>query len=377
MRIGLITTLNRNIGDDFIRDGIIQVLRAVYDNHEVNFVQIDKHRPFTVYPAWHPLRWVQVFDRLPRGRRAAEKLKELADSKLHGFGGSVFDKVDLIAQCGAPVMWPGCHKSEWATPLWDRVVGRIHERIPVLNLAVGSAYPWEDQPRAVRDRRDAEFLTRILGYCRLTTARDDLASHLGGNLGVQVPVIPCSAFLVGRRFEATRSEDGPVLFNCMAGAGHFEWSQGIDPGSWERVVGSLIERLSNRHTVVFVCHDAQEYSLARRLAPDLDRFLPTSVEEYFGIVSSAKAGLCNRLHASVGMAGLGIPSVSVGTDSRMLMVDALGLPVHFVKDVTVDQLEHEIENVIDQRKVERERLLELRLDTWEKYVEATAEAIER
>ncbi len=376
MRIGLITTLGRNIGDDFIRDGIVQVLSGVFTGRDVQFLLVNKHAPLTVYPDWHPLRWLQGLDRLPRGRRAAESLKAAAGRALYRLGGSRFDRADVIVQCGAPVMWPGCHSSEWAVPLWDQVVGRLSERVAVLNLAAGSCYPWEAQPELVSDPGDSDFLRRILSYSSVTTVRDELASRLAHELGTRAPTIPCSAFLVGRRFAIPSIDDGGmVLFNYMPGGGHFDWGQDIDEKGWMTTARSLIERLSSRHRVAFVCHDAKEYAAAKDLNPDLPRFMPTTIEDYFSLIANSKAAVCNRLHAAVALGGAGIPSVSVGTDTRLLMVAAIGLPFRYMKDIGVDELEEELEEVVKNRRSERERLIELREWTWTRYADEVSKGV--
>ncbi len=376
VRVGLITTLNRNIGDDFIKDGIVQVLSRIFAGHHVEFIAVNKHNPFTVYPDWHPLRWLQGLDRLPRGGRVTGRLKADMSRLLHGLGGSRFDRTNMIVQCGAPVLWPGCHKCEWASPLWDQVVGRLSERIPVLNLAAGSSYPWEDQPQIVRDPRDSDFLRRILGYCRVTTVRDELASRLANSLGSTLPIIPCSAFLVGRRFRIPPpDDDGIVLFSYMPGAGHFQWQQGIDEKGWMTTARSLIERVSSRHRVAFVCHDPREYAVAQLINGNVPRLMPTTVEDYFSLIAHSKAAVCNRLHAAVALAGLGIPSVSVGTDTRLLMVAAIGLPHRYVKHVGIEQLEEDLETVLKNRRAERDRLIELREWTWTRYTDEIRQVV--
>jgi hypothetical protein len=376
LRIGLITTLNRNIGDDFIRDGIVQILSHVFAKREIRFVPVDKHVPFTVYPRWHPLRWLQAQDRLPRGRRVVDRVTTDVSSAAYRFGGSRFDPCGVIVQCGAPVMWSGCHRCEWAVPLWDQVVGRLSERVAVLNLAAGSAYPWEDQPQTIIEPSDADFLRRIMNYCKVTTARDALTSQLALTLGVSVPTLPCSAFLVGRRLRAFRpTDDGLVLFNYMPGAGHFEWRQGINHEAWLKTARLLIERLSKRHRVAFICHDRKEYEAAELVNPELPRFLPTTIREYLSIIANSKAAVCNRLHAAVALASTGLPSISVGTDTRLLMVAAIGLPYRYVKNIDVEQLEEDFEGILRNRKDERDRLIELRERTWRRYADEVTKAV--
>lgn len=356
MRIGLITTLDTNIGDDFIREGICYLLKEVFKEEQLEFVSINKHRPFTVYPSGHPIHLRDLADHLPVFNNHAKNAIETLFSKI---GYSNFDNCDLIVQCGAPVFWPNCSENEWAKPLWHDIIGRLFEKIPMLNLAAGSCYPWEKQPEALEPSDDVKYIKSILGYCRLTTVRDRLARSICKSVGSEVPLVPCSAFLAARGRKAELKESGYILINYMAGGGHFEWEQGIDAGQWENTVKQLISNLGKRHKVAFLCHDEKEIMLAKKIAPGLPVFFPKTLMEYFDCVSNAKFGICNRMHASVGMAGMSIPSVAVCTDTRLLMVAELGLPVHYVKDVDAAILEEEVERVLKSLEAEKERLLVL------------------
>jgi polysaccharide pyruvyl transferase WcaK-like protein len=372
MRIGLITTLNTNIGDDFIREGICLVLREVFNDHHLEFVAVNKHDPLMVYPRWHPIHSAKLTRHLPRGRSLAFSLIERYASKLRL---SYFDRCDLIVQCGAPVLWPGCHRCEWSEPLWHHIIGRLSRRVPVLNLAAGSCYPWERQPTNITDGEDAEYLRAILGYCDLTTVRDNLAQRLCVSLGAQAPLLPCSAFLAGLGHGGATRPNGMVLINYMSGGGHYEWDQGIDPSAWRATVTALIARLRTRHKLAFLCHNEAEYGLARELDAALPCLFPKTPQEYFSVVAEAKAALCNRMHASIGLAGLGVPSVAVCTDTRLLMVDTIGLPCVYVKEAEVNMLEQEIEKLLAQRVEESERLLALRSETFTRYVKIVSDAI--
>lgn len=369
IRVGLITTLGTNIGDDFIREGICRVVRRVFDGQKVRFVPVNKHRPLTAYPGWHPARLAALARRLPRGRAAASRLVGRMASPL---GRSVLDGCRLIVQCGAPVFWPGCHRCEWAGPLWRDVVGRLHARVPVLNLAAGSCYPWQSQPDEITDGNDARFLRSILGWCRLTTVRDALAQRLCAHLGARVPMIPCAALLAAGAAQRADGGGARVLMNFMDGGGHYEWGQGIDPAEWTGTARALVGRLKAWHSVAFLCHDKAEFDRAGELDPELPRVWPKTVEEYFRLCSGAGAAVCNRMHAAVGLAGMGIPSVAVGTDTRLLMVDALGLPCFYVTKTNVELLEDAVEGLLSARESERDRLLALRSETWDRYVEAVS-----
>lgn len=372
VKIGLITTLGTNIGDDFIRSGICQVLKEVYPDDRLEFVSVNKHNPYTVYPAWHPVQLRKIAEHLPV---LSLSTKKTIETLLPGIGLSRFDDCDLVVQCGAPVFWPDCSKNEWAGPIWHEVIGRLHEKIPVLNIAAGACYPWERQPEHPESPEDAEYIKAILGYCRLTTVRDRLARDICKSVSMEVPLVPCSAFLAAGGRHAELEESGYILINYMAGGGHYDWEQGIDAGHWENAIRKIVVDLGKRHKLAFLCHDEKEYSLAHGLDSNMPVFFPKSPAEYFGCISRAKFGICNRMHASVGMAGMGIPSIAVCTDTRLLMVAELGLPVHFVKDVDAAILEEESERALKSLKAEQERLLALQENTRRRYLSAIRDTL--
>jgi hypothetical protein len=68
--------------------------------------------------------------------------------------------------------------------------------------------------------------------------------------------------------------------------------------------------------------------------------------------------------------------MSVGTDTRLLMVDAAGLPYFYVKDVTVEGLEEAIQHLLRNYERERDRLLGLHESTWHQYCEVIEKALE-
>lgn len=88
-----------------------------------------------------------------------------------------------------------------------------------------------------------------------------------------------------------------------------------------------------------------------------------------------QAAVCNRLHAPVTLARAEIPSVYVGTDTRLPMVAAIRLPCRYVKGASVGQLEVEVETLLRNRTAERERLIALRESTWNRYVREVTSAI--
>jgi hypothetical protein len=194
-------------------------------------------------------------------------------------------------------------------------------------------------------------------------------------VGGDAPLVRCTAFVAPRGQSTAERDERLVLVNYMAGAGHYDWGQGVDGGGWEATMRTVLERLKARHRVAFLCHTQGEYELAGALDPSLPRFLPRSPREYFEVASRAAGAVCNRLHASVAMAGMGIPSVAIGTDTRLLMVDAVGVPALYVKDATAERVLHELDAAMARGTGTRDRFLAASDETWDAYVTAIQGAL--
>jgi hypothetical protein len=358
LKIGIITTLNHNIGDDFVRIGIQSLLEEIFAGQAIEYVLINKHSPLTVYPRWHPLSIIgSNVERLPRGRRWIERHSE---QLLYKLGKSRFHDCDLIVQSGAPVIFDGCGISEWSLPLWDHIIGSLYKDIRVWNLAAGSCYPWREQPVTIGNSNDALFLKRIGTYCRITSVRDRLAKELLANLGQDVSLLPCTAFLSGLGAITKANDHSPIFINYMEGAGHYSFGQKLSAELWYQQLREIVERLERRHKVEFICHTPKEFESTKRDFPKATVHQPRTSAQYYELIATAKTGLFNRLHASVALAGIGVPSVAVGTDTRQLMLTELGIFARFVGDVDVVEIEQAVENAISLRAQEQERLLTMR-----------------
>ena len=360
IRIGLLGTVKTNIGDDFIREGLIHVITRIVRRSPVEFVTINKHEPHTSYPLWHPIRlcYAKGF----RPRRKLGRIRRRAERWLPRFGLSRWDSCDVIVQCGAPVIWEGCRFSEYAKLIWDDIFARLARAgKPVLNLGGGSAYAIEQPPFTLIGSLDEEFIRGMLRSAYVTTARDKLAHTLFASLGYQIPCMPCPALLAGQANTQPVAPTRKVVLNYMPGGGHYDFGQNIESERWEDTFRKVVNALREQGwKLLFVCHSESELAVAGRVWPDVPRVLPAAPRDYFTEIRDAAFGVFNRLHASVGAAGLGVPSVSVGTDTRILMVEAVGLPAFYVKEATADLLLRTIGTIVRSREAEAQRLLALR-----------------
>jgi polysaccharide pyruvyl transferase WcaK-like protein len=245
-------------------------------------------------------------------------------------------------------------------------VGQLVGKVPAINIAAGSCYPWEQQPEHFINPAEAKYAEDIGRFCKLTTTRDKLASRLFESVGVNNILLPCTAFFVNKDFE--NPEQGKyILINYMSGAGHFDWGQHIDGDSWEKTMIHVISELKSEHEIKFICHNKKEEELAKRLMPDASVYFPRTVQEYLECIRHAKLGINNRMHASVAMASMGIPAISVCTDTRLLMLENIELPIFYAKDINAEGLLKTARTFLNNLAYERERLFTLKKNSFFDY----------
>jgi hypothetical protein len=321
-KVGLISTINTNIGDEFIRDGVLEILETAGVVCEESTISIfNKHQPWTMFPRNHPARYSYFFGKyFGRGTRRAVNI-------LSRIPGSLLDGQDLIVQCGTPIIWANAEKTaEWGIPFWRNIAPRVSKRIPIWNLGGGSCYSYKNPPTELPST-DLPFAQLLVNNSSILTVRDELAAQLLSPVARRtIPVIECPALLAGQRFAPPCSDpENLIVLNVMNGAGHFDYENEIESEKWFRQIDALIESYKADHRFLFVCHDDKEFSLAKSRWKSFDVFKASSPSDFFGTVKTAKFGVVNRLHAAVGMAGLGIPCIAVGTDTRMMMASKIGI----------------------------------------------------
>ena len=367
MKVGLVTTINTNIGDDFIRIGLVGALKAAFPGENFDFITIDKMRPLAALPDGAWLRRLESIESIRRYIQffLARPFRAVSPS-------NAFDSCAFVLQCGAPIAFERMGRNAAYAMLWRGLLAsHADQGGRVLNFAGGSCFRWIGRDRLELADFDREMLAFMAKTAQHTAVRDDLCRTVFAKAGASVEVIPCSALLAGQVLQPVPPLDAGeyIYFNYMKGGGHYDFGQDIDAGTWQKTIVDLIARLGMRHKVAFLCHSATEGREAEAMGTGIPVFVPTDHADYFRLASKAKAGIFNRMHAAVAHGGLGIPSVAIGNDTRLLMVEHCGLPARFTKDCSTDSLESEIEGLISERTMHRDRLLTLRSSVFDTYVQ--------
>lgn len=295
--------------------------RRLLGDHEYSV--LDRNRPATVYlrsggPV--PASSIRVLGRFHR-------LLHLP---------TAFAGADRVVHCGGPVVFPGVHRAPWQWPVWEEALGRSGRPV-VLNLSGGSCFPWEAR-RAVGGADEAA-LRIMFSRSDLFTASDSESERVAASLGFAARLFPSLTMHAGGG-ESADGETSTLIINAARGS-----------ESWLEAMDEVVSRRSRTDRVLFLCHSASELDLANSRWPEHQAVLPRSVEEYFDVARRGRVALVNNASAAVALAGLGIPALCVGSDTRLLAVQETGQEIMFVGDATpfgllgtLDMLDAEFES---------------------------------
>lgn len=325
MSIAIITTVNHNVGDDFVREGILYLLRAAGCTLPVE--QIHKHSPVTaVYGLENvrKLRVSRVLDPIARRLRLKNRI----------------DQAHILIQSGAPIYWchengPHCSDNEWFDPLVRKRFLPSRNGRPFLNIAGGSCQRYHsDGSELIKCASCCHYMQEFYDSCDLTLLRDELAQKMLHLVGREARVLPCTSIFARDQLNIEPQPGEYVVLNFMENAGHFTFGQDIDGALWRRQFVELARMVAKIDRTVVACHTPHEEMLARELVPHLEIFLvPGKHIDYMNFYARAKWGVLNRVHGAFMMASFGRPAVLIGNDSRARMIENLNLNSFFVSDV--------------------------------------------
>jgi hypothetical protein len=367
-KIALLSHRGGNIGHDFMAAGMNEAVIEAF-GRDVEVVHFEQHRPFDVYA---PTHWVRIFNHLKHGRHRAIRNVLVNGSVRKWLWRHLPDMpFGLAVACGGPNIVPGAAKIPEMHLLLHHMNGAFAQRgVSFVDAGVGAAFPLEGVKR-LDDAQDIEFYKAAFGYTTHVSVRDAVAKTVCDDLDVVATLIPCGAIGAGRLFERLappRSDGRHIVINFQALGANTDWGQGVDRSAWRSTVRAVVDELSKRHAVRFLAHSRAEAALVAEFACDFPCDTPDDLESYAAAIAGAKAGFVSRIHAAIALAGIGVPSLVVGTDTRLGTVKEMKLPTCPVKQATATEIVNVMEDLALSSKPERDRLLNLRETTVKQYV---------
>ncbi|MCD4691923.1 MAG: polysaccharide pyruvyl transferase family protein [Calditrichales bacterium] len=332
-KICFITTVNHNVGDDFVREGIIYLFKQKFKNTTLNFELIHKHSPITTR---HGFEWFRNY----RFSKYVDQFLPLSITK---------DKVleaDILVQSGAPVYWchpeiggPHCYANEWFEPLIKRRYLERNFKIPFLNLAAGTCQRYDSDGGGFNSCKFCQdYIKELQGLTKVTTVRDKLAKKVLNNMGINAPVIPCSSIFACELHGVNPKNPEYVALNYMSGGAHYVFGQKIEFEKWENNFKRFYKTISRFEKCIFVCHNQDEVMNAKKIDSNANIFISHDYKDYIKFYSKAKFGIMNRVHGAFLIASFGRPAVLIGNDSRVKMSEEITLSHTFVNNADLNWL---------------------------------------
>lgn len=381
VRTGVLGHWGGNIGHGIMALGVERILEEAFEGR-VEWLPIEQHRPLDIYPKWHPLRYAFPLNH-GRGGSAMRPIKQLINRRAISillWRLSWVGALDLGIACGGPLITPYMSRGDLDLMHHHMFGAFVSKGLPLLNLSVGSCYPWENVPKTLTDKKNIRFLKRVFESSSITTVRDRFAQRLCADIGQQCELVLDTGLVAGREFSRLAdscAERRYIVINYQKYGANEDWGQNVDPEAWRNTLRNLMDRIGKRHNIVFICHNEFEVKLAESMDATIPRYQPKTMQEYAQVISGAIAGISNRLHAAISLASIGVPAIGVGTDTRLGALQAMGLPCFYVKEANAELLEDTLENLVSNRRLEHERLVTLREKTLNRYVEIVRNAVAR
>jgi hypothetical protein len=381
-QVTIISTLDHNVGDDFVRDGIVYLLGKILGSMELQLIH--KHLPITARPEFSWIHSSGIDGRLDRmSQNFSLRSTRRIDSYLPLRSST--DRIrtaDILVQSGGPVYWANadgdCSDTEWWDPLITRRWLPNPQQKPFLNLAGGTCQRYDsDGSEFLAHPKALDHIRHFFDISTLTTVRDELSVNVLRQAGRQVTLLPCTSIFAVDRLSITPSLGDFVVLNYMPAGGHFLLGQRIDAEQWERRFVEFARRLSKRQRVIMVCHNAKELEASKRLLPEFELFYSADYREYLHLYSRARWGILNRVHGCFALASLGKPGAVIGSDSRSRMVQLLGLPEQFVNDATDDWLNSTADHLDQISATFPDQMRALKESTMSKYISLIQHSLAR
>lgn len=283
----LITTISKNIGDDFARIGVQNLIREI--DPQATFELLCKESPAIHQP--------RPFDR--------------------------------AVLCGMPLFWSiysnECQEIDWWKPI---IRGWVSER--KRNFAViGAGHVFVNE--IYNFRRYCEAIEEVISRAHVVTSREPIMDHPK----IIESVCP-AAFAVNPIDEIRKLK----LCNLMPKGGHHFClkTQDREIATWEATLAGTAKWL-RAEGFTFVSHDGAERELAMRLGwPETEIQFFGAPEYYLDLYRKSSVYFGNRLHGGVVAASVGARVLAVAADSRVRMVHRAGGNACYPSQFTLDMI---------------------------------------
>ncbi|MBD3180734.1 hypothetical protein GF312_00480 [Candidatus Poribacteria bacterium] len=287
MNLSIITTIGINAGDNFIYEGFKKLF------------------PVKKYGSILLINKADV----PRSKEYRE----------------LIDLSDIIVICGSPIFYKECYKMKWQNRILDysKKSGK-----KILLFAVGSNFLCSADgkvkpPVETRDGRYRKFVSRyneaiIDGF----NVRDRYCRNFLNGLGFQnVNQVSCPSLFSGDM--RIKDNDADLIFLIW---GDDYWSCKLSPKKILKIcheIKAILEKEFSQQKVVWVCHDFNSYKRLLKKVKNQEVLFSNNYIDFFKYYKRCRFAFSVKVHGSMLLSSMGIPSLLLQLDSRASVIEAL------------------------------------------------------
>jgi hypothetical protein len=333
MKLCLFTSLNTNVGDDFIREGILNLFKNA--GIKFKYTTINKHDPKSLFD----------FD-----------------------GKNKINHSDFTILCGTPVFWSingsTSYNCDWINWFYkDHIFSGNHK---LIILAAGSCNNLDCNIEYLcnNDFELKDFTKKISSKASFISTRDFLCRDLLNNYGISNKLLFCTALNCIEEIKPSSLDAKYISVNFMENFGHFSNFQ-----MFTRKFREILNEIRNHGPIKFICHDQKEFDFALQNKQGSDIvFYSKNYKDYFNIFEDVLLHISCRVHGSILASSAVVPNINIITDSRGYSCDRLSTysfdpNIHSYYDLKIM-----IEFILDNRECLKENLIFFKNYNQEEYI---------
>jgi hypothetical protein len=332
MKLAVITTFGFNSGDNFIYEGFknlfpVESFESVF---LINKIDIPRNNTY----------------------------KEL------------IDVADLIVICGSPIFYDKCYRMKWQNKVqeYSKISGK-----KIMLLAVGSNFKCSTDgsvsvPDVIQDKNYTQFVKK---YEEASfgdfTVRDRYCLEFIRSTGItDIKQIICPSLFAGNVDKNQKERDlifiiwGDILWNCNVP------SQRVLEMCGE-IKNSLSSSFKDKK-IVWVCHDFESYKQLLKQTDKNDILYSNNYIDFLKFYSRCFFAFSVKVHGTMLLASMGVPSLLLQLDSRASIVEPLDESYAILSN-PVEQLTNMCLEKIKGVSVYRDKIIALKHKYKEEYEE--------
>ncbi len=351
MKVGIIYTLNEeraisyNPGDDIVKDGQKYLFEEEYSGE----IEWD------VLWRYHPGYWS---DYIP------EQISKLHPKYLWGAWPALPKKMfnrlrecDCVINASGPLLYSGKWYHSKFEP-WFLVLKRAvkDSETKFVNLGFGTHFHSAENYKRnnIWAKLNNSFIKEISTISEVVASRENIADELmRKNNESSEGVIPCPSIMAKKYWSVEPDQKDYIAVNFHPKGTRVRKIDKSKDKGFVNIYERFIENIEDRgFDVKYVFHEELEYELAKKVL-DLDGkdvIVPSSIPEFLRAYGEARAAITSRMHGAYAAASFGVPSISLGSDSRLGMIDLMDLPKVKLDSVTLEEMTKKFDKVIQNEK---------------------------